>query len=144
MDVISPEKRSRIMAANKSRNTKPELAVRRILHAMGFRFRLHRKDLPGCPDVVLPKYKTVIQINGCFWHQHTGCKLASKPSTRQDFWEAKLSRNIQRDSENAAKLTALGWNVIVIWECELKQISDLTERLVTSLKSHEANLLTLK
>lgn len=139
MDAISPEKRSRIMAANKSRNTKPELAVRRILHAMGFRFRLHRKDLPGCPDVVLPKYKTVILINGCFWHQHTGCKLASKPSTRQDFWEAKLSRNVERDSENIAKLTALGWRVIVVWECELKKTSDLTERLVTSLKSHEAN-----
>lgn len=135
MDVISPEQRSRIMAANKSRNTKPELAIRRMLHAMGFRFRLHRKDLPGCPDIVLPKYKTVILVNGCFWHQHAGCKLASKPATRKEFWETKLSRNVERDSENAAKLAALGWRVIVVWECELQKSNDLAQRLAFSIKN---------
>lgn len=133
MDFISPEQRSRIMAANKSHNTKPELAIRRMLHALGFRFRLHRKDLPGCPDIVLPKYKTAILVNGCFWHQHTGCKLASKPSTRQEFWQAKLSRNVERDSQNAAKLTALGWKVIVVWECELQKSGELSQRLTSSL-----------
>jgi DNA mismatch endonuclease, patch repair protein len=127
------------MAANKSRNTKPELAIRRMLHAMGFRFRLHRKDLPGCPDVVLPKYKTVILVNGCFWHQHAGCKLASKPATRQEFWETKLSRNVERDSENAAKLAALGWRVIFVWECELQKSNDLAQRLAFSVKNHQAN-----
>jgi DNA mismatch endonuclease (patch repair protein) len=135
MDVVSPQ-RSRIMAANKSRNTKPELAVRRMLHALGFRFRLHRKDLPGCPDIVFPKYKAVILVNGCFWHQHTGCKLASKPSTRQEFWQAKLSRNVERDRENAEKLAALGWQVIVVWECELQKSSGLAQRLTSSLISH--------
>jgi len=123
------------MAANKSRNTKPELAIRRMLHAMGFRFRLHRKDLPGCPDIVLPKYKTVILVNGCFWHQHAGCKLASKPATRKEFWETKLSRNVERDSENAAKLAALGWRVIVVWECELQKSNDLAQRLAFSIKN---------
>lgn len=127
------------MAANNSRNTKPELAIRRMLHAMGFRFRLHRKDLPGCPDVVLPKYKTVILVNGCFWHPHAGCKLASKPATRQEFWETKPSRNVERESENAAKLAALGWRVIVVWECELQKSNDLAQHLACSVKNHQAN-----
>lgn len=135
MDVISPEKRSKIMAANKSRDTKPELVIRRILHAQGFRFRLHRKDLPGCPDIVLPKHKTIVLVNGCFWHQHAGCKLASKPATHQEYWQIKLARNVERDSKNSAKLVALGWRVVVVWECELQNFSILTQRLLNCLSS---------
>lgn len=134
MDVMSPDQRSRNMSAIRSRNTKPELAVRQILHSLGFRFRLHRKNLPGRPDIVLPRYKTVVFVNGCFWHQHAGCKLASKPSTRQEFWETKLSRNVERDRENAAKLIELGWRVIVVWECDLQNINDLSNRLSSCLK----------
>ncbi|MFZ6813778.1 very short patch repair endonuclease [Undibacterium sp. Rencai35W] len=134
MDTIGPEQRSRVMAAIKSCNTKPELAVRRMLHALGFRFRLHRKDLPGRPDIVLPKYKTVVLVNGCFWHQHAGCKLASRPASHQEYWEPKLDRNIERDKANCAKLTALGWRVVMIWECELRDASDVSLRLMNCLK----------
>lgn len=134
MDVLSTNQRSRNMAAIKGRNTKPEILVRRMLHAHGFRFRLHRKDLPGRPDIVLPRYKTVVFVNGCFWHQHVGCKFATKPSSRAEFWEAKLTRNVSRDFENAAKLAELGWRVIVVWECELRDANAVTTRLLSGLK----------
>src|ERR1700739_421736 len=123
-DKISPERRSLNMAAIKSRNTKPELAVRKLLHASGFRFRLHRKDLPGRPDIVLPRYKTAIFVHGCFWHQHEGCKLASKPSSRQEYWKAKFDRNAERDRNSFASLTALGWRVVVVWECDVRKSVD--------------------
>lgn len=122
------------MAAIKGRNTKPEILVRQILHAHGFRFRLHRRDLPGRPDIVLPKYKTVVFVNGCFWHQHVGCKFATKPSSRAEFWEAKLTRNVARDFENTAKLAELGWRVIVVWECELREANAVITRLLSGLK----------
>jgi DNA mismatch endonuclease (patch repair protein) len=122
------------MAAIKGRNTKPEILVRQILHAHGFRFRLHRRDLPGRPDIVLPKYKTVVFVNGCFWHQHVGCKFATKPSSRAEFWEAKLTRNVARDFENTAKLAELGWRVIVVWECELRDANAVITRLLSGLK----------
>ena len=114
------EQRSRNMSAIKSKNTKPEIAVRRLLHSMGYRFRLHRKDLPGSPDIVLPKYKTVIFVHGCFWHRHKNCKYASTPKTRQEFWEAKFRENINRDNLNQANLSLKGWKIIIIWECQLK------------------------
>jgi len=133
VDVLSTKQRSRNMAAIKGRNTKPEILVRRMLHAQGFRFRLHRKDLPGRPDIVLPRYKTVVFVNGCFWHQHAGCKFATKPSSRTEFWEAKLGRNVARDCENAAKLAELGWRVVVVWECELRDADAVITRLVSSL-----------
>ena len=114
------EKRSRNMSAIKSKNTKPEIAVRKLLHSMGFRFRLHRKDLPGSPDIVLPKYKTVIFVHGCFWHRHENCKYASTPKTRQEFWEAKFRDNINRDKLNQENLSSKGWKIIVVWECEIK------------------------
>lgn len=120
-DKISPERRSLNMAAIKSRDTKPEIAVRKLLHASGFRFRLHRKDLPGRPDIVLPRYKTAIFVHGCFWHQHEGCKLASKPSSRQEYWKAKFDRNAERDRNSLTTLTELGWQVVVIWECEVRK-----------------------
>ena len=114
------EQRSRNMSAIKSKNTKPEIKVREILHSMGYRFRLHRKDLPGSPDIVLPKYKTVIFVHGCFWHRHENCKYASTPKTRQEFWEAKFRENINRDKLNQENLSSKGWKIIIVWECEIK------------------------
>lgn len=119
-DVLSKEQRKRCMSHIKSKDTKPEVLVRRFLFAHGFRFRLHRKDLPGKPDIVLPKYKTVIFINGCFWHGHSECRYASIPETNRDFWHSKISGNIERDKSNYAKLQHLGWKVIEIWQCQLK------------------------
>ena len=114
------EQRSRNMSAIKSKNTKPEIAVRKLLHSMGYRFRLHRKDLPGSPDIVLPKYKTVIFVHGCFWHRHKNCKYAATPKTRQEFWEAKFRENINRDKLNQENLSSKGWKIIIVWECEIK------------------------
>ena len=114
------EQRSRNMSAIKSKNTKPEIAVRKVLHSMGYRFRLHGKDLPGSPDIVLPKYKTVIFVHGCFWHRHENCKYASTPKTREEFWESKFKENVIRDKSNQKKLSAIGWKIIIVWECEIK------------------------
>ena len=114
------EQRSRNMSAIKSKNTKPEITLRKLLHSMGYRFRLHRKDLPGSPDIVLPKYKTVIFVHGCFWHRHENCKYASTPKTRQEFWNKKFKENINRDNLNQANLSLKGWKIIIIWECQLK------------------------
>ena len=114
------DQRSRNMSAIKSKNTKPEITVRKLLHSMGYRFRLHRKDLPGSPDIVLPKYKTVIFVHGCFWHRHENCKYATTPKTRKEFWEKKFRENINRDNLNQANLSLKGWKIIIIWECQLK------------------------
>jgi len=114
------EKRSRNMSAIRSKNTKPEIAVRKLLHSLGYRFRLHKKNLPGSPDIVLPKYKTVIFVHGCFWHRHKNCKYASTPKTRKEFWEKKFRENINRDNLNQANLSLKGWKIIIIWECQLK------------------------
>ena len=122
---MTSEARSRNMAAIKSKNTKPEIAVRKNLHALGYRFRLHRKDLPGKPDIVLPKYKTVIFVNGCFWHQHKGCNYSRLPKTNIDFWKRKLEGNTQRDKLKQSKLKDMGWKVINIWECQTKEIDDI-------------------
>ncbi len=131
MDKVSPEIRSHTMAAVKSYNTKPEVAVRKLLHSLGYRFRLQRKDLPGRPDIVLPKYKIAIFVNGCFWHRHEGCKRATMPTSHLEYWEPKFARNIMRDKENYRKLEALGWSVRIIWECEINSI--LKNRLVPGL-----------
>ena len=108
------------MSHVRGKDTKPEVMVRQFLFAQGFRYRLYRKDLPGKPDIVLPKYNTVIFINGCFWHGHSGCKYATIPEANHDFWLAKISGNIERDKSNHAKLFELGWKVVEIWQCELK------------------------
>ena len=121
------EQRSRNMSAIKSKNTKPEIAVRKLLHSMGYRFRLHRKDLPGSPDIVLPKYKTVIFVHGCFWHRHNNCKYATTPKTRKEFWENKFEENVKRDNLNQANLTLKGWKIIILWECQLKE--DMKKRI---------------
>lgn len=127
-NAINPD-RSRIMRAVRKVDTKPELIVRRTLHAMGFRFRLHRRDLPGTPDVVLPRYRTIVQVHGCFWHQHEGCRSATVPATRQDYWLPKLSRNKERDRRTGVALEALGWRVTTVWECEATDLARLAPRL---------------
>lgn len=132
-DRISPEHRSWNMSRIKNRDTKPELIVRSLLHRMGYRFRLHRKDLPGKPDIVLPKYKTVIFVHGCFWHRHPRCKFAYTPKSRLDFWLEKFQKNVHRDAKIKRQLEKLGWHVITIWECQTKDLSRLTKSLKSQL-----------
>lgn len=127
-DIFNSEKRSKIMAAVRSKNTKPEEVVRKYLFSKGFRYRKNDKRYPGTPDIVLPKYKTIIFINGCFWHHH-GCKKSMIPKSRSEFWEIKFKKNVARDSENVRKLKDLGWRVITIWECEISKKTDRDLRL---------------
>jgi DNA mismatch endonuclease (patch repair protein) len=129
-DNIDPQKRSWTMAQVHSTDTKPEMRVRKALHAAGFRFRLHRRDLPGCPDIVLPRYKTVVFVHGCFWHWH-GCKRSRMPSSNTDYWRRKIAGNIERDKQSQEKLTQLGWRVVIVWECALEDgIATLTRQLL--------------
>lgn len=118
-DNLTRAQRKKNMQHIKSVNSKPEMKVRSFLHKNGFRFRLHRKDLPGKPDIVLPKYSTVIFVNGCFWHQHPNCKKANIPNSNKEYWIPKLEKNKARDKKNKQQLTKAGWNYIVIWECQL-------------------------
>ncbi|MBT4339527.1 MAG: DNA mismatch endonuclease Vsr [Bacteroidetes bacterium] len=127
MDKLTKEKRSWNMSKIRSGNTKPELLVRSLLHRMGYRFRLHQKDLPGKPDVVLAKHKAVIFIHGCFWHHHKGCKYAYIPKTRKEFWEAKFKSNIERDKKVNKLLKEKNWRILIIWECEISNI-ELTRK----------------
>ena len=117
------------MRAVGRRDTRPELRVRRALHSMGYRFRLHRKDLPGTPDIVLPKYRTCIFVHGCFWHRHEGCKKATTPKSNESFWQDKFARNVLRDEESRRALEALGWNVVIVWECETERAETLFKTL---------------
>jgi DNA mismatch endonuclease, patch repair protein len=119
----------------RSRDTKPEIRVRSLLHSLGFRFRLQRKDLPGNPDIVLPKHSTVIFVHGCFWHRHKGCQEASMPATNQDYWIPKFNKTVERDKKNQEELRRLGWNIITLWECEIKNLNRLTDRLMNSITS---------
>lgn len=130
MDSVSPEKRSWVMTQVKGRNTRPEKAVRSLLHRMGYRFRLHRADLPGKPDIVLPKYHIAIFVHGCFWHRHAGCKRATMPVTNIYYWNRKFERNVARDMQNKAALECGGWSVLIVWECELKDLTALQIRLL--------------
>ncbi|WP_428427298.1 very short patch repair endonuclease [Pararhizobium sp.] len=120
-DTLNPSERSERMSRIRSKDSKPELVVRRLIHAMGFRYRLHRKDVPGKPDIVFGNRKKVIFVHGCFWHRHddSSCKLARLPKSRLDFWLPKLERNVERDADNSARLDALGWDEMIVWECEL-------------------------
>ena len=118
-DRLSPEQRSQVMARIKSKDTKPELAVRRMAHALGGRFRLHRRDLPGSPDIVFPKRRLALFVHGCFWHQHAGCARSKRPATQTAYWNSKLQRNVVRDAANLDALARLGWRTHVIWECEI-------------------------
>jgi DNA mismatch endonuclease (patch repair protein) len=124
-DKFSAEKRSDIMSRVHSENTTPEIRVRKLLHRMGYRFRLHRTDLPGKPDIILPRYNTAIFVHGCFWHGCPTCRHAKiRPATNTGYWNRKLDRTIERDKENQRKLKALGWRVLVIWECETKKSNE--------------------
>lgn len=128
-DKLTPAQRSRCMSRIRGKDTKPEILVRKGLHAHGFRFRLQDRKLPGRPDVVLPKYGVAIMVNGCFWHGHKGCRYATRPKSNTGYWESKIARNRHRDEVTSAHLEALGWHVITIWECELRTSDALQARL---------------
>ncbi len=136
VDVVDKATRSRMMSGIKGKDTKPELLVRAYLHRRGLRFRLHVKGLPGKPDLVFPKYKAVVFVHGCFWHRHNGCKYATTPQTRSEFWEHKLEENVNRDSYQIAALKELGWRVFVIWECELQEGSSRLESLFLDISQN--------
>jgi DNA mismatch endonuclease (patch repair protein) len=129
VDTLSRQERSHNMSRIRSKNTAPELLVRSILHQLGFRFRVHDSSLPGCPDIVLRRWNTVILVNGCFWHRHIKCKYAYEPKTRRAFWNKKFAGNVKRDARNAKALKRLGWKVKVVWECELRNVRLLKSRL---------------
>lgn len=120
VDVVSVADRSRMMSGIQGKNTKPELTVRRMLFASGYRFRLHRRDLPGAPDIVMPSRKVAIFVHGCFWHMHQECRFAKMPATRPEFWKVKLEANIERDRRSVEKLLALGWRALCVWECSTR------------------------
>jgi DNA mismatch endonuclease (patch repair protein) len=127
------------MARVRSRDTKPELMVRRIAHALGFRFRLHRRDLPGTPDLVFPRLRKIVLVHGCFWHRHDGCNRTTTPKIRKDFWTSKFKANIERDKRTLAELRNQGWKVLVVWECEAERIAILQHRLEKFLKARRAD-----
>jgi len=134
-DIVDTKRRSELMAGIGSRDTAPELAVRRIAHRMGLRFRLHRKDLPGRPDLVFPKHRLAVFVHGCFWHRHEGCPRASVPKTRTAFWTAKFAANVMRDARQEAALRALGWRVSVIWQCETGHRATVRRKLATLIEN---------
>lgn len=137
-DILTPEKRSWNMSRIKGKNTKPEVLLRSLLHQAGFRFRIHAGNLPGKPDIILPRYNTVIFVNGCFWHRHKNCKYAYSPKSSQDFWQEKFSRTVQRDQEKTEKLIEDGWQVHTVWECELKNDPDsILVEIIQSLKGRK-------
>lgn len=135
VDIVDTSTRSRIMASIKGRDTKPEILIRKLLHKRGFRFRLHVKELPGSPDVVLRKYKAVIFINGCFWHGHKGCHLFKIPATRTEFWEEKINKNQLNDIKSIKLLLDNGWRVCVIWECSVRGAKKDLNKVINSISS---------
>jgi len=134
-DIYNRAKRSEIMSGIRGRDTRPEMIVRRVAHRLGFRFRLHRRDLPGTPDIVFPRHRAVIMVHGCFWHRHPGCKRASHPRARAQYWEEKFETNVVRDRRNETALHELGWRVLVIWECETTNPEAVAARIVSYLGS---------
>lgn len=145
MDIVDAAKRSRMMAAVGGRNTRPELQVRRALHRRGLRFRLHAKDLPGSPDIVLRRWGVVILVQGCFWHRHEGCRLTTMPGTRREFWERKFAANVDRDTRNLEALRTAGWRVAILWECGLRsaQVEGLIEKLEIWIRGGQGLFLEL-
>jgi len=147
-DIVSPEKRSEMMSRIRSKNTQPELRIRSALHKLGYRFRIHVVSLPGKPDVVLPRYKTVIQVRGCFWHGHS-CRDGARPHSREEYWIPKLDGNRKRDRRNDRQLRALGWSVLIVWECrcrsrkglerELRRLDAFLQRRLKLLSSREGS-----
>lgn len=138
VDVVDKATRSRMMAGIRGKDTKPELLVRSYLHRNGLRYRLHVKELPGKPDIVLPKYRTVVFVHGCFWHQHLGCKYAVMPGNNRTFWKKKLEGNTERDQKNKKSLKREGWRPLTIWECQLdeRHLARLVEKIKTNIKSN--------
>jgi DNA mismatch endonuclease (patch repair protein) len=134
LDRISKDVRSNLMRAVRTKNTSPEVKVRSVLHRLGYRFRLHRRDLPGSPDIVLPRRRVVVFVHGCFWHSHS-CKHGSPPASNIAFWKSKMRQNKERDRRNKRKLQELGWHVITIWECEIKNHELLRVKLAEQLES---------
>nr|NJM04131.1 DNA mismatch endonuclease Vsr [Desulfobacula sp.] len=143
MDVFSKEKRSRIMSRIGGKDTKPELLVRSLLHSMGYRFRIQRKDLPGNPDIILPKYKKVIFVHGCFWHGHAGCSRSKRPDTNMEFWNKKIDGNMERDKYNIQRLEDSGWMTLTLWTCEIKDQEALKNRLLSFLETDQHKQETL-
>ncbi len=139
-EKLSPQQRSALMSRVKQRDTAPELVVRRLLHRLGYRFRLHRKDLPGKPDIVLPRHRKIILVHGCLWHGHEGCRRGSRPVTNAEFWNTKIDRNITRDRNVQAELQALGWDVLTIWQCETRDAAKLQEQLQQFLELTQETL----
>ena len=135
MDIVSQKIRSRMMAGIRNKDTKPEILVRKHLHSLGFRFRLHRRIGKARPDLVLSRWRTCIFVHGCYWHRHEGCKLASKPKSNTAFWKSKFNQNVERDKRNIAELEALGWSVGIIWECSLRDGSFMEQPLVQFITS---------
>jgi DNA mismatch endonuclease, patch repair protein len=135
VDRLSPSRRSWLMSRVKSKDTGPEMRVRRAVHGLGYRFRLHQRKLSGCPDLVLPRLRSVIFVHGCFWHRHRGCPKASMPRSHKDYWLDKFVRNAARDRKAKAELKSLGWRVLVVWECQTKDASKLQARLRRYLSS---------
>lgn len=133
-DILSPEARSENMRRITAKDTKPELIVRRLLHSLGYRYRLHRSDLPGRPDIVFPGRHKAIFVHGCFWHRHPNCTKAYTPKSRIGFWTKKFEENIARDARNQSELRARGWNVLIIWECETSETKMLANRLKSFLE----------
>ena len=146
-DIVSPSVRSRNMAAIRGTNTKPEMVLRRLLHGSGLRYRLHAKDLPGKPDIVFPRKKVAVFINGCFWHRHSGCYWCTTPASNSEFWNAKFSENVKRDQRCVSELLELGWRVATVWECALKgeeamqSVTSLQEWLVTGNDRFQTGLV---
>ena len=134
MDTFPPQKRSQIMSKVHSQDTMPEMLIRSFLHRAGFRFLLHAQSLPGHPDIVLPKYKTIIEVRGCFWHRHPGCEVATMPASNVAFWKAKFERNVARDKRNEIAIRQLGWHLIVLWTCQIHNKAIL-DRLPARIKS---------
>ena len=139
-DIVDSQRRSEMMARIRGRDTTPELIVRRISHGMGFRFRLHRKDLPGRPDLVFPRHRLAVFVHGCFWHQHSGCRYAYKPKSHIAFWTDKFVRNVARDRHNEEALRNLGWRVFVIWECETRDEETVRQYLARHIEQGAASL----
>lgn len=125
VDRLSPEKRSWLMSRVRGKDTAPELVVRRAAHSLGLRFRLHRKDLPGSPDLVFPRRKTVVFVHGCFWHRHDGCKKATTPKSQEEFWQEKFARNVARDRRVIRELEDQGWRALIVWQCETRDSEEV-------------------
>ncbi|MHC3914443.1 very short patch repair endonuclease [Alcaligenes sp. YSL9] len=138
IDIVDNVTRSKMMAGIRGKNTKPEMLIRRYLHSKGYRFRLHRKDLPGRPDLVLSKYKLAVFVHGCFWHRHAACFYARSPATRKEFWQKKLNQNVERDKKQEYLLIGLGWRVLTIWECGTRHCQDKLGEIEEMITGNES------